>query len=303
MSDAQVLVGNDGWLFLNEGTNKSYSYLTGQEPIPHPMAMRWIRSIEWRQKLFPDCVHLICPEKLAVYPNKLAETQLSPARLACLLRDKHGAIYPCNELSEISIDAGATYSKTDTHFSDLGAFEAIRIVMSNLNIPINFVPEWSSISIIGDLGNKMVPVLRSQKVILKNPHPVTVSDNGLNNRGRITHFQNNLNNQGRMLIFGDSFSGINLARMAANFVTEVLFVHSLAVDFRIIEKFRPDMVVFEFAERFLREAPQDGLPVEKLIIDKMLSGEASKVEAWRKMPENPTLQFVDWDMIDFLLGQ
>ncbi len=144
---------------------------------------------------------------------------------------------------------------------------------------------------------------KSDKIVLKNPAKVQVNNNGLNNRGRITLYSNETGQSGRMLIFGDSFSGINLARMLSNFLGEVLFVHSLSIDYNIVRKFNPDFILFEFAERFLREHPCDGLAIEHLIIEKILSGETDRVKKWKESSsvDNSTSRYVDWETLNHVI--
>lgn len=299
MTEPTVLKGINNWLFLREGTNRSLSYLTGTDPISDRMAAKWRRTIFQRQRLFPKCLHVICPEKLAVFPSQCEGITLDQKRLANQLASQNNVIYPLKELKEIE-SGFCSYSKTDTHFNDLGAIIVARNALSHFGIEeVDFSPEWTTIKIAGDLGVKQNPVVRSDKVILSNPLPVEQSSNGLNNRGRILYFSNAAALKKRILIFGDSFSGINLARMFANFLSEVLFVHSLSADFRVIKQFNPDFLLFELAERFLRDAPCDGTIYEKLLIDKALQGEGEKIFEWRAQTSNPTSQFVDWEIFDF----
>lgn len=302
MNDGLVLPGRDGWLFLKEGSNRSFSYLTGAEPITPAVAARWKHTVHLRSQIFPGCLHLICPEKLAVFPQFAPGVNLDDTRLGLVLGQKASVFYPATILGEIDDVFGATYSKTDTHMNDLGAWRAVQLVLPEMGINVDFSAEWKTISILGDLGMKMIPQIRSDKLVLDNPMPVRVSDNGLQNRGRMILFHNEDALKRKLLIFGDSFSGINLARMFANFVSDTLFVHSLSADYQIVWKFKPDLILFEMAERFLRDLPSDGAMIEKLIVEKMLTERASrtKIAEWRAGADTATSAYIDWELIDFL---
>ena len=299
IKDPQVIEGNDGWLYLKEGTNQSWSYLTGQLPVDPRVELQWRRTIHRRAAMFPGCLHLICPEKLAVFPEHVACFQLDAKRLGRRLANVDGVLYPVQALHAKQVKGAYSYSKTDTHFSDLGALIAAKAVARHFAVNPQIEAAWSLQRIAGDLGSKLTPVVQSDKLVLTTPLPITVQDNGLTNRGRMITFSNPQAAGGRLLVFGDSFSGINLGRMLSAFFKEVLFVHSLAADYRVIAQFAPDHILFEFAERFLRDVPADGLSVESLIIQKLIEGSGAAVQAWQNDRSNSTHRFVDWDVVKY----
>jgi hypothetical protein len=71
----------------------------------------------------------------------------------------------------------------------------------------------------------------------------------------------------RILIFGDSFSAqgmTSLTGMLAETAAEVEFVWSSDLDWRYIERTRPDVVIYEIAERIMPYLPQDNLSLRLL---------------------------------------
>jgi alginate O-acetyltransferase complex protein AlgJ len=71
----------------------------------------------------------------------------------------------------------------------------------------------------------------------------------------------------KILIFGDSFSAqgmSSLTGMLAETASEVGFVWSSDLDSRYIERTRPDVVVYEMAERVMPYLPQDNLGLRML---------------------------------------
>lgn len=266
-------------------------------PVDPGAELHWRRTIHRRATTFPGCLHLICPEKLAVFPEPVAGFTLDDTRLARRLTNLDGILYPVQPLSIGQVDGACSYSKTDTHFSDLGALIAAELVARHFGVDPQIEPSWTTQRIAGDLGSKLDPVQQSDKLVLTTPLPITTHSNGLTNRGRIISFSNPQALGGRLLVFGDSFSGINLGRMLAAFFCEVLFVHSLAADYRVIAQFAPDHILFEFAERFLRDVPADGLSIESLIVQKLIDGQGDAVQAWQRDCLNPTHQIVDWNVI------
>jgi hypothetical protein len=71
----------------------------------------------------------------------------------------------------------------------------------------------------------------------------------------------------RILIFGDSFSAqgmSSLTGMLAETATEVEFIWSSNLDWRYIERARPDVVIYELAERVMWYLPQDNFSLRML---------------------------------------
>ena len=67
-----------------------------------------------------------------------------------------------------------------------------------------------------------------------------------------------------VLLFGDSFSEFRphlLTAMLAETYRELHFVWSASLDFDLIGRFRPQIVISEIAERFMATLPGDGLQV------------------------------------------
>ena len=68
----------------------------------------------------------------------------------------------------------------------------------------------------------------------------------------------------RLVLFGDScahFDPFLLTGMLAESFSEVHFVWSASLDWAYIEQIRPDILLFELAERFLARVPKDDFDV------------------------------------------
>jgi hypothetical protein len=271
VSGEHVLPGKDGWLFLGEGTNFSISQMTGARTATPAVQMQWQRTLEMRARVFGErTVTVICPEKSAIYPQHLPDGhQLSEGRIAKVLeRRAPRVVYALGDVE----DTTDLYSKTDTHFTELGAHLTARRICDELGISYAApAPEWTRRTILGDLGSAVDPQVRSEAVFMANAPQLEVRDNGLQNRGRVTRYVRDAGGP-HVLIFGDSFSGISLARQVALLAGRVTFVHSLAFDYELVQRLQPDHVVGEVAERFLIEPPADGRSVVALLMEKHVQG-------------------------------
>ena len=268
MSDV-VIQGKDGWLFLGEGTNSSISQMTGAINLPAITVSAWLRVLAMRERfLGKRYVTVICPEKSCIYPEMLPSNyKIHPGRFAKKLVAKN-VIYPFS-------NGGSTqdlYSKTDTHFTDVGANRVALEILDRLGIPIKPTAfSWQRVKIRGDLGVQLGPEWASETVRGTTTVKLTDRDNGLRNRGRVTTYSNERGGPS-ILMFGDSFSGINLARQIAYYVGSLTFVHSLAFDYEMIARLRPDFVIGELAERFLILPPDEGKSLMAVILEKNVAG-------------------------------
>lgn len=297
---SEIIKGTDEWLFLREGTNNSYSYLTGSNKVDPAVQRQWLRTINSRASLGVPSAHLICPEKLAVFPEFLPDCMLDDRRFARILAERPDVVYPVEALRE-RINGTSCYPKSDTHFNEAGAINCVRIALEKFGISWEFEPNWMIARFAGDLGAKLTPQQESESLRLANPWSIRSFDNDIVNRGRVMLIQNTAVENRRLLLFGDSFSGLNLARIFSGAFSEVLFVHSLSIDYAVMQRFRPDFVIYELAERFLRLAPNDGLSLVAILWDKICAGEREKIVAWKNDTTNPTGHYIDWDTVDYLL--
>ena len=297
----EVLIGTSGWLFLNEGNNLSYSYLTGAAPVSEKVGNIWRSTIERRLRFEVPVAHLICPEKLAVFPDKYQGASLDENRLSLQLCSYDSVIYPDENLRQL-VDDVETYPRTDTHFNEAGALIFAERVLSIFGLEWRFDARWRSHETVGDLGGKLETCPIGKSIALSNRWPVEFFDNGLKNRGRVCLYKNGKASHNRLLVFGDSFSGQNLNYILSGAFKELLFVHSLSADLSVVEKFNPDFILFELAERFLRVPPSDGISLASLLLPKLNTSERDALLAWRNNVDNPTWQYMDWNIFDLTGG-
>ncbi len=275
MTPAHVLFGHDGWLFLAEGTNFSISQMTGAREVDQRVRAKWLRTAALRDAaLGPKHLMLICPEKSCIYEEYLPESyRISPRRFALQLQASNSrVIYGSSRSAELKAEANL-YPKTDTHFTEYGAYHVVNECLDAFGIehtPLK--PTWTRRAVTGDLGGALDPPVTSDGWFMGRLWNVEVLENGLQNRGRAAIYRNASAPSRRLLIFGDSFSGGNLARQFSRHFRDVIFVHTSAVDYEMIERLCPDYVLSEHAERFLFDPPDDGRLFCSLVAEKRLQG-------------------------------
>lgn len=268
-TNQKVIVGKNGHLFLGgEDRNQILSQLKGALALDHNDIVTWSWNIQNRKALAEkygyQILNVICPEPHVYNSQDLpVGSVVSPFRPAAVLLKifKDDVFYPLNEIRMFAPNPGEAYLRTDSHWSEVGAYAAYIAVMRRLSLEERIIGSnqlvMNASSIIGDLGEKMVPPVSSVKFDLNisDPQARLIYCNHLVNHGHIQHYRNEFGT-GRLLIFGTSFSTAWMKFFAESFY-EVLYIYTTVSDEFLLENFRPDYVIYETPERFCRTPQSD----------------------------------------------
>jgi alginate O-acetyltransferase complex protein AlgJ len=292
--DVEVYPGQDGWLFLAGALAALY----GRDAplLPDAKLHDWVRLIESRAERFTKLgiqyVHMPAPEKLTIYGDKLdppiVDWQLSPSlRLGELLQGSPRADVWLDIVPDLrrERDRAELYGKTDSHWNAEGAFVAYRSVCERIGL----LPETDLLSrtyvdynAVFDLGAKLDPprgewfrlydfTKNSRRRYANSIAQYLETLTGAPAIFGASHvaFENKAARgpKKKILIFGDSFCAqgmSSLTGMLAETASEVEFVWSSDLDWRYIERSRPDVVLYEMAERVMSYLPKDDLSLRLL---------------------------------------
>ena len=182
-----------------------------------------------------------------------------------------------------SADRKQLYFKVDSHWTYKGRQLAYERICAALNAEpvrtfehrkIQHIPEFA-----GDLGGRCTPpmtedariVLAQRDAVRTYTNPIVPHRESLGlastlHTGTHVAYRNDkAPDPRRMLLFGDSFSNwvpIMLTILLAETFREVHFVWSTSVDFDLIDRVKPDIVLTEMAERFMDQVVDDDFDVE-----------------------------------------
>lgn len=256
---SKVLRGRDNWLFLANDTNQSADIFTGKLLLSNSLLNEWnvyFTKVK-RLQMSRNCAFLLAPSKESVfpdyYPMKRGEETITDQlfRLRSFL--DIDPIFPLDELSRID----GSYYKTDTHWSDLGAYIAVQECMTTFGLRKEWDEYFEFNPIIGysDLGTKLDPIetdfaitaLPSSKTVLS-----PVFQNHVPSSGNVVVFHNReAPIDKKLLIFGDSFSGIMLKLFPVIF-KDVVRIYSPATPVMdVVEHENADFILLQTNERFL----------------------------------------------------
>jgi alginate O-acetyltransferase complex protein AlgJ len=289
-----VAVGDDGWLYW-VGRAREVEIFYGDSPLSRRILGRWARLIERRARRLDSLgirhVHAVVPDKLAVYPATLGRAfpglDDPPAlRLARMLNPnaRAGMI----DLLKPLLEARAkepVYLRTDTHWTYHGYLTAYRALCEALDAPAAehvFDGTQTRERFTFDLGEKLHPPIDEEYVAYDFPRRseridanalVRVRERGdaVRPRGLFVGSRVVMRNAAapdprRVVLFGDSYiysPGARLTAMLAESFAEVHAIWSANLDWHYIEAVRPDIVIFEIAERFLRQVPTDRIRIDR----------------------------------------
>lgn len=281
-----VVAGADGWLFLAGGTNDTLAYSTGVLEVDESVPRGWHRLLElreaWLARRNVAFYAYIAPNKEVVYADRLPAHagQISEDRPARLIERRLASSphvrlsYPLDELISARVHH-ETYPSHDTHWNGWGAFVFYRIAMSAIAVdfPAVRVLDHDDLAFeeregLHDLGAKLDPPETAPTVAarVRAPGSAVTRDNGIINNGRVVATECPASSGGpKMLIFHDSFHDWTRPLFAESFPTTVS-AHNYRMDFDLIERERPDIVLVEITERFLIRVPDDatGTTTEQL---------------------------------------
>ncbi|MEL6062977.1 MULTISPECIES: alginate O-acetyltransferase AlgX-related protein [unclassified Methylobacterium] len=288
-----VAVGQDGWLYW-VGRAREVEVFYGDSPLSRRILGRWARLIARRARRLDALgirhVHAVVPDKLAVYPDSLGRSfpglnDPPAARLARLL-EPHGGARMIDLLTPLLAARAEepVYLRTDTHWTYRGYLTAYRVLCDALDAPVAehvFSGTQMRERFTFDLGEKLRPPIDEEYVAYDFPRRaeridanalVRVRESGqaIRQRGLFVGSRVVMRNAAapdprRVVLFGDSYiysPGARLTAMLAESFAEVHAIWSANLDWAYIESVRPDVLIFEIAERFLRQVPTDRIRVD-----------------------------------------
>ena len=273
----RYLVGRNGW-FFHRSDDRVLDQARGVERFTPVALETWVREMEARQRWLAergiDFLVVIAPSKHSIHPEYLPEwvNQVAPTRFEQLaerlaqgspleLLDLHGPLRRASDREHV-------YLHSDGHWNDLGAFVAYRAIAewiaarhpaTRVLSREDFELRWRAEAVgtitrglnLRDFVHEDVPELA-----LRGPsRVVTEETNGVGplfGPLRVFITKTDLVGAPKVMFFRDSFA-TRVARFLKESVHEVVLVHHRQGSFRKaeIERFEPDIVIYEMVERGL----------------------------------------------------
>ena len=259
------LSGGDGFLFHRD--HDALDQLSATIVLHRRQIQTWTDALDarlaWCRSHGAVMRFLVIPEKHVVYEDKLPRfvnvSQRRPVMQLLGALDKpvrRRTLYPLEELKAAS-RLKTTYFKTDTHWNAHGAYVAYRALIESLReeIALDYVREdalaWRERPFVGDLGVRYARERNEPRasLIANKTHKLVFQNNNFG-RGAVHVYENERCDLPTCVMFRDSFSNYLIPYLMHGF-SSIVAVSSLSCHFDLLEKLKPDVVLFVSIERFL----------------------------------------------------
>ncbi|UFZ01817.1 hypothetical protein LQG66_21130 [Bradyrhizobium ontarionense] len=289
-----VFEGDDNHLFLVGGTNNVQQLFTESDDALRSICSGWSNLLAERAETAARkgtrYLHCFVPDKLSILRDKassITSNMRFPAEELERIDDPllTRTIVPLTAYLRKQARTYNIFHKTDTHWTIEGAYSAYQMLCSYMDVPQNaelIIRPAPSIQGSWDLGSKLIPhrteTIRFGRFGIGASRTnanelVTIREAGQLPNGLMLHvgsmveYQNEREAKSdiRLLVFGDSFFEYRphmLTGMFAETVRTVMFVWSSSIDWEIVDEFKPDILLTEIAERFMRSIPKDDIDIK-----------------------------------------
>jgi integrase len=289
--DGKYLVGRNGRLFLGDDGSRTPAQHSGRLRFTDSQLDAWQHLLERRARALAqrDCAYLmlIPPNAHSVYPEDLPPAvPTAPERPVHQLLSRLAGrdsmppvLYPLPELLERKPQV-ELFPRTETHWNEVAAFIAYDALVKALRdrVPMRRLEQeefrFVELDGTGDLGVKRRLPRRSPHLLAypRHPNARVVEDNLVESTGSLIATECPVAPDVRCVVFGDSYT-YGLLPFLSESVRRLVFAQTPALDWTVIERERPDLVLTVISERFLIEVPDDDAeePVEDRAIAKTMT--------------------------------
>jgi hypothetical protein len=270
-SNSSVILGDDGWLYLRLTDGPGSSEQSGLAPLSEQELNRWQSLLEqrraWLAKRNIAYLVVLVPEKQSIYPEFLPATmrRLQKNQWADQLIGRlksTGSPVRILDLRPYLLQAKnrePIYWKGDTHWNQYGIYVGYQAIMNEIMRilpgkalivlgPDDFA-RFPAKGVGGDLANLLgVPELFNERFNAMTPRNQKLPPRGAEDS---LYELNGDPRMPRLVMYHDSFSFELIPLMARSFSHGAYYwgKHNMRADFIASEQ--PDLVIDEFAERFL----------------------------------------------------
>lgn len=274
--DGKLLVGKDGWLFLDNDTNHVVRQHTGDLLFSPVGLRRWQLVLEnrtaWVERMGARYFFVVPPNPHTVYPEKMPDDlPLSAQRPVTQLMEHLASersfarvLYLLDAMLAAKRTDFELYTPVDTHWNGRGAFVGYKLLMDEVEKSCavrritDDVISYSEHEQEGDLGHKVDPPRTGRRAYahILNRASRLVADNCVEHTGRMMLMECEEAPPTTCVVCGDSYSYTVLPLLAESF-RRLVFAQVPTLDRDLIRKERPDVVISIVNERFLLEPPND----------------------------------------------
>jgi len=305
--ELKVIEGREGWLFLDNDTNRSVDQFRGLYLLDLKELNAWRSYLDElasaATRFGVRHAVLVAPAKEMVishaYPHEKG-TVTPIEQLLSIAAPHHNLVYPVDVLRDSEV---RTFRVCDTHWSLHGAMLATLEVVKQLGIAEGEVKDIFDKDIYvekeqyGDLGSKLFPPRSAKERVLRSftHRRIKRYDNALPNFGRVQLLAySEAPVKACCVVFGSS-SSYSMLDYVGRIFERVVFVHSAGnVDLEVVRRERPDFLVCQTNGRFVVRAPVVGYDLSQVMAEKIAALPPEKRAEIAKQSEGWVIAQGEW---------
>ena len=301
----EVAIAGGGELFLVGGSNSPLGMFTIDESEREKIVEAWIdRALERSGNLGDRGVsYLQCmiPEKLSILGDRLGwQLDLTKSFGSEFVRvsNQRALNFSVDLFSMFrsSPFIDSLYFKTDSHWNHVGAFAGYQMICHKLGVPfcqeLLSRPQTSGPTLF-DLGSKLpwpkkeegaFVQFRQEAELVEEGDLVRYkrstgreNDGGLHVGSFVRFQRKDAPYPHRVLLFGDSFSEYRdhlLSGLLAETFSELSFAWTTSIDYSLVDRLQPDVVICAMTERFMWKTPDDAFDLDSFARRRVASAQA-----------------------------
>lgn len=257
----RVVTGKEDWYFLGNQYNKLFNDSFGN----HSFSIGELEKIKSNIEAIKNeleskgiAFHIVVPpNKHRVYSDKLPyNLNQKPTRLeelnSYLKKEIDFELLDLREALISNKDKGLLFYKTDTHWTDLGAFIGYQKTLNalNLNVPKDFMTNYDLNSKQISRGDitEMINIESKENAIFFSQR-TTSEIIQLESKWQHLRYKNP-NRDKKLIMYRDSFSNAWIRFFNESF-GETIYLREYNINPDLIHKEKPDVIIFEIVEREL----------------------------------------------------
>lgn len=291
--------GRDGWLFLTGGNNSPLGMFCYDDERRAKSLAAWSSALSERINSFREMgcsyIHLIVPEKISIYKSELLlnlpeKMSLGEGLISSLSPLEKEHVPNLFDYFRSSPDRSRLYYRTDSHWTWVGAFQAMQLALYKLGhsltqeqyLDLRDRPR-RTIDFSGDLAGPFNLAREKAERISFKKNATIAYENDIIILKRLRNAENDvglhvgsslrLTNNAPLIdksvaLFGDSFSECRdglLTFLLGEIFSSITFVWSTSIDRDVISQIKPDIVITEMTERFIWLPPNDGFDLSSFV--------------------------------------
>jgi len=270
----QVVKGKNDWLFLGNKHHKSFNNAFGNDDFTKKKASQINNNLK-KISTYLDSEKIpfyfvIAPDKNQIYSEQLPfQLKKNNTRTNKLIKKiKSETNINCFSLHKVLIEnkhKSELYIKTDSHWNSYGAFIGYQEIMKKINTQNLFKTEKiedyniiETLNFSGDLSNMLLSSKKASNIIFERKKPNNIEVISYTSYSQ--HYKNK-NGSGKLMIYRDSFTNA-LTPFFNNTFNEVIYIRGHNLNRKLINSFKPDVIILEKIERNLIHLSEMKSPLE-----------------------------------------